>query len=595
MNLREAEPEPSDTRGPSVALIGPNDSHRRVVAGALAGSKTRDVREFIDYPGQPSDLPRMLGQGFDVVMIDVDSDQSYALALVEDMAAMGRVRVVAYSMRSDSGLRASCLKAGADDFLPLPMDEEEESWRTSPIRVEEAEPIDAAPGAAEGQSAPEVSIAQDATDVQAAEAPLPLPLKEVSQPEPVAEDSDEWDSRFLRPARPVVVEALEAKPKPASAPEPAAKSESPLSADESFSAVVERRPAAVEKRSAVAEMRPVPVENFPAAVEKRLPAVERRLVETENFPATVGRRPVAVETRPQAAARTLIPVDWTADEPLPVGGTEAYDGEKLHHGRMKWVYISAGLGMVAGLALLAFENPPQRKATVAPPAQNVAVQAPAPSPSISPSSPLPAPPSTSTYRSPFTSTPASPSLEAPRSIPKSWKTILEASAVNFGARRPETQVSSDDMEAQLASAPRIPTAAKMPAPVEEPPAGLTLGAMDSGGSVPHAVFGGGSEIKVVPAPSAISAGVAEGLVIHKTAPVYPLIAKQNGLSGTVVVSATITKAGRVEGLRILSGSPFFRNAALDAVKNWRYKPYMLNNQPVDVQTTINVVFKMGGH
>jgi periplasmic protein TonB len=77
-------------------------------------------------------------------------------------------------------------------------------------------------------------------------------------------------------------------------------------------------------------------------------------------------------------------------------------------------------------------------------------------------------------------------------------------------------------------------------------------------------------------------------------PVYPPIAKAARISGTVVLSATISKAGTIEGLKVMSGPPMLQNSALEAVRNWRYKPYILNGEPVEVETQINVVFNLGG-
>src|ERR1700678_3859383 len=91
----------------------------------------------------------------------------------------------------------------------------------------------------------------------------------------------------------------------------------------------------------------------------------------------------------------------------------------------------------------------------------------------------------------------------------------------------------------------------------------------------------------------ISGGVTEGLLVFHTTPIYPPIAIAARVSGTVVLAATISKSGSIEDLRVLSGPAMLRNSAVDAVKNWRYRPYLLNNQPVEVETTINVVFSMG--
>jgi len=62
----------------------------------------------------------------------------------------------------------------------------------------------------------------------------------------------------------------------------------------------------------------------------------------------------------------------------------------------------------------------------------------------------------------------------------------------------------------------------------------------------------------------------------------------------VVLQATISKSGGIENLRVVSGPPMLQQAALDAVRAWRYKPYLLNGDPVEVETTVNVVFNLGG-
>jgi TonB family protein len=91
----------------------------------------------------------------------------------------------------------------------------------------------------------------------------------------------------------------------------------------------------------------------------------------------------------------------------------------------------------------------------------------------------------------------------------------------------------------------------------------------------------------------ISAGVAIGMLLQKTQPIYPPIAKAARVSGTVVLQATISKAGTVENLHIVSGPDMLRQAAMDAVRTWRYRPYLFNNEPVEVATTVNVIFTLG--
>ena len=90
----------------------------------------------------------------------------------------------------------------------------------------------------------------------------------------------------------------------------------------------------------------------------------------------------------------------------------------------------------------------------------------------------------------------------------------------------------------------------------------------------------------------ISAGAAVGMLNEAYQPVYPLDAKAAHVQGTVVLDAEISKEGRIETLRIISGPAMLQQAALDAVRNWIYRPYLLNDVPVEVRTTINVIFKL---
>jgi peptidyl-prolyl cis-trans isomerase A (cyclophilin A) len=91
----------------------------------------------------------------------------------------------------------------------------------------------------------------------------------------------------------------------------------------------------------------------------------------------------------------------------------------------------------------------------------------------------------------------------------------------------------------------------------------------------------------------ISAGVAQGILVSHSTPVYPIDAKQAGVSGTVVLAATIDTEGTVKDLQVVSGPQQLQQAAIDAVKTWRYRPYLLNDQLVEVHTTINVSFTLG--
>ncbi len=90
----------------------------------------------------------------------------------------------------------------------------------------------------------------------------------------------------------------------------------------------------------------------------------------------------------------------------------------------------------------------------------------------------------------------------------------------------------------------------------------------------------------------ISAGTAAGFLISKTSPVYPVDAKKAHVQGTVVLKAVIGTDGTAKELTVVSGPEMLQQAALDAVRQWRYKPYLLNGEPVEVRTTINIIFTL---
>ena len=142
---------------------------------------------------------------------------------------------------------------------------------------------------------------------------------------------------------------------------------------------------------------------------------------------------------------------------------------------------------------------------------------------------------------------------------------------------------------------------------DEPPPSTGVAGVVGGvpGGVPGGAMGGvlggiiGNAPAVVPKAATpqrvrVSQGVSQGLLVRQVKPVYPALARQARIQGTVVLQAVISKAGDIEGLHLVSGHPMLAPAAIDAVKQWKYKPYFLNGEPVEVETTINVNFTLAG-
>lgn len=114
-----------------------------------------------------------------------------------------------------------------------------------------------------------------------------------------------------------------------------------------------------------------------------------------------------------------------------------------------------------------------------------------------------------------------------------------------------------------------------------------------GDSLPRAA------VAPVPAPVPTHAfrpsKLLEGSLIRRVQPIYPALARSARIQGPVVLSALISKAGTIENLRALSGHPMLVPAAIEAVSQWRYRPYVLNAEPIEVETQITVIFSLPGN
>ena len=88
--------------------------------------------------------------------------------------------------------------------------------------------------------------------------------------------------------------------------------------------------------------------------------------------------------------------------------------------------------------------------------------------------------------------------------------------------------------------------------------------------------------------------ILQGSLIRRVEPTYPPLAREARIQGTVVLAAVISKAGTIDNLRLVSGHPMLAGAAVDAVSQWRYRPYILNGDVIEVETQITVNFVLAG-
>ncbi len=199
-------------------------------------------------------------------------------------------------------------------------------------------------------------------------------------------------------------------------------------------------------------------------------------------------------------------------------------------------------------------------------------------------------------------------------LPKQlWTVMLEAPSpppgpapVRAERSEPRPQRATRDLDDGVLREPsRVPLRTSMardePSSADGPPSmeGFVPGGMPGGvaNSVITEIARATPPAIVKPSPPQklrVSSGVAAGMLVRQVKPQYPQIAVQARIQGTVVLQAVIAKDGTVRDLRLVSGHPMLVPAAIEAVKLWRYRPYLLNGEPVEVDTQINVNFTLGG-
>jgi protein TonB len=194
-------------------------------------------------------------------------------------------------------------------------------------------------------------------------------------------------------------------------------------------------------------------------------------------------------------------------------------------------------------------------------------------------------------------------LEAPPPPPPAPPAAPAQTAVRV------VKVTSEIANGQLRTPGRIPAKVQMIKEDDAPPPPAISGGIVGGvpGGIPGGQLGGviggivssTSSVAAVsnlskPAPQRVrvSPGVSKGLLIHRIEPTYPPVARQARIQGVVLLTAVIDKDGNIQNLQVVSGHPMLAPAAIEAVKQWRYKPFLLNGQPLEVETTVTVAFSL---
>jgi|HubBroStandDraft_1064217.scaffolds.fasta_scaffold00494_11 TonB family protein len=557
-------------------------------------------------------VKKLMGEHFDAIVVDCDNEQNATLLFKSAHNTPHNQSALAVAVVEGQAGVAKAFRIGANLVLTKPINVEQAKGTLRVARgllrksdaakpattavstpVKPVAPLPAPPKPAPQRPTPTVAVARPpapaAPSVMAAAASIPTP-KPVQQPRVVASAPTQIDENDAE-----ILELNEESAPPSSAMEIA--TDKPETTARTQSAGYSASPAGFGSSSASA----------PAPAREPKPSVSGG-----EKPATVISEPASpVEKIAASGSSSQASVEGTA-APAPAftfGGNVGGSAESTGGGSKKVMLALLAVVLVAAGGYAAWTqwahvNPSAiAPASVAQPIKTPAA-APKTAPSTAPSSvsPVPAgsPDSTPTEvekASSDSDTQDSASAEdAPahpaKTNPKAGTAKASGSAAAAN-KTPETKAAAQPAAAQpimIKNGSSQPVAkpretADAPAPV------VAIAGGGNDGTLPG-LMGTTKAATPVLQTLNISQGVSQGLLLKKVQPVYPSTSLRLRTEGVVDLLATISKNGNISAVKILKGDPQLARAAADAVKQWKYKPYLLNGEPVEIQTQVSVTFKL---
>ncbi|MGD0598789.1 MAG: TonB family protein [Terriglobales bacterium] len=552
-------------------------------------------------------VKKLMTQRYDAIAVDCENEQNASLLFKSARNSSSNQSSLALALVEGQAGVAKAYRIGANLVLTKPINVEQAKGTLRVARGLLRKNSDAAGAAAHGMQA-------KTTPVSAGNSfPLASRSSAATAPPPSASDLPEFEAPIEAPMTATMPEALAAgglptitalakvEDNPAVVLAPAAQSKTTIAATS-----VAAQDASSDFTSAPGSAAaPAPAKEVTAPPAKETKIVKSKVVELKaagSKPAESKRaesKPAVSEAASSSheAATVALPTSNSVSTTGAPSFAVALDEDDCRGagGVRKILMVVVAVLALAALGYLGYgelgksSKTPARQPVSSPQPQDSRQPAPALAPMSSPE----AAPSTST---PGRASSATPTL-APKTATAAPQNKPSAGASNPQVIRIDANVAANsEPGTKKDSAPlRVKSGNKTPAQAEESapslPSPLTVASADDSNLKGLISSASSSLPKPSLATIRISQGVSQGLLIKRVQPIYPPAALKVHAQGAVQIEATINKEGNVINTKVLRGDAVLARAALDAVRQWRYKPYYLDGEPVEIQTQITVNFK----
>jgi len=562
--------------GYTALLFCPEEKTARTVTQVLS-----ELEFTIEACSEPfAAVKKLMGQHFDAVVVDCDNEQNATLLFKSARNSASNQTSLAVAVVEGQAGVAKAFRIGANLVLtkPINIEQAKGTLRVARGLLRKSEPAKGGispvtPAASPAKAAapkpvsePARSAEQKPGGVFAAQAAEPLEVK----PTPA------WPANAVASAKTASDDDLldiedkpEIKPAATAAPNP----DAPILPSEIFAARSDARP--VFAGSPTAPTSGAASAPAPAREVKEIAAPEKRRASDSDDDVL------------ESGAGTAASGSIVGSAPsFTFGGTNVE--AESSGGSKKIIFGIAAAAIVATGLYFGWSH-----------FHGSAEQPSSPQAPVSTEAPISQPVKPSAHPAASKPSPAAPS-SAPISESTPSKELSRQNADENGGAAPQTKsVSTEvksDVEETVEPAPLMVKGGKVPAKhtkaAADAPAPSLIG-MDSGEAVPPPNFAAtDATFKPTLQTLNVSQGVSQGLLIKKVPPSYPPSALRMRIEGDVELVATIAKTGEITHVKVLSGDSQLTKAATDAVKQWKYKPYLLNGEPVEIQTQVTVRFKL---